>query len=664
MLSIRLFGKLDITSSGGTAIPVRGAKMQGLVAYLALNIDMPPSRDRLMTLFWGDRFTSQARQSLRQAVAKLRKLLDDGDRAVLRADADTVGLDPGAVEVDIDRFARLAADPAPEAAVAAAALMRAPLLDGLYGQRSEFDDWIASERQRVATLALGVFERAVEWHLHAGDSAKALRMARQLVAVDPLRDASQMVLIRLLAQAGERAAAIQQFNAHAARLRAELDVAPGPAIQRLMAEIRGESVGLAAGPESLAGPDAGAPRGSRAATVHGCPSIAVIPFGSLSPEPGQEQFLATLSQDIATNLSRFKWLDVRAGPDHGGGRLTATDMSTLGRQLDLNYVVHGALRMHGRTLRLTVQLAEPRTARYLWVCRYDRCAPDPMDVQDELAATIAASVEAEVERLAGRAARQVPFEAMNAWDCYHRGLAIQYEFSAATNSEAQRHFRRAVELDPCFAAGYARLSYALVISAIYFDAENVEALVDEAVELGRTACRLDPDDAIGRFALGRAYLARRDYELSLAELRTAVDLNPGLAQAHCALGDSLAYAGELEKALPCFEEAVRLSPADPYRWAFLCYYATALLFMRRFEEAAHVAAQAEAVPNSHYWATAVRASSLGNLGKEPQAAEAVAELRKRRPGITLHRVRERLFYLRDPEQMGVYLKGLRRAGLR
>jgi tetratricopeptide (TPR) repeat protein len=252
---------------------------------------------------------------------------------------------------------------------------------------------------------------------------------------------------------------------------------------------------------------------------------------------------------------------------------------------------------------------------------------------------------------------------MGAWECYHRGLAIQYEFNAKTNAESQRHFRRAIELDPHFAAAHARLSYAMVISAIYFEADNVSTLLDEALDLARQSCRLDPDDAVGRFALGRVYLARGEYDRSLEELHVAVELNRSMAQAHCALGDSLAYAGDLEKALPCFEEAVRLSPSDPYRWAFLSYGATALLFMGRYEQAVEWASRSEAVPNSHYWATAIRTSALGHLGNTNDAAQARADLEARRPGITCDFVRQRLFYLRDSSQIDTYVDGLKAAGL-
>lgn len=660
MVTINLFGGLSVIGEDGAQIPIRGAKTQGLVSYLALNMGMPPSRDRLMALFWGDRSTDQARQSLRQALAKLRRLLETGSPDVLQADPDRVGFNAEKVRVDVEEFTRLASDGSPDAGISAAALVTGPLLEGLYGQHSDLEDWIVSERQRIATLAVRVFERVAETHLRRGDRDEALATARRLVALDPLREASQIVLIRVLAQSGERAAAIQQYQACEATLRAELGVAPGPELQKLMAEIRQEA-SLAA-PRKLEAAPAPAPPLPGASADVSRTAIAVIPFATITLGPEQDYFVEGLTEDVATNLARFRWLDVHAGSRLSGPRLLATDLGAIGQKIGLDYVLHGSLRTHGRKARLTVQLTEPSSARYVWVARYDRECDDLMDVQDELSETIAASVEAELERLAGSATRSLPLEEMGAWDSYHRGLAIQYEFNADTNATAQQCFRRAIELDRNFAAAYARLSYALVISAIYFDAP-VDNVMDEALDLARTACRLDPEDAVGRFALGRVYLARGEYDRSLAELQTAIKLNPTMAQAHCALGDSLAYSGALDAAMPCFDEAVRLSPSDPYRWAFLGYGATALLFKGHFRDAADWAARAEAVPNAHYWATATKASALAHAGELEAARAAVDELQRHRPGITCDFVRSRLFYLKNDAQRSVYLEGLLKAGL-
>jgi tetratricopeptide (TPR) repeat protein len=209
----------------------------------------------------------------------------------------------------------------------------------------------------------------------------------------------------------------------------------------------------------------------------------------------------------------------------------------------------------------------------------------------------------------------------------------------------------------------ARLAYAMVLNAIYFGADPGTGLLDKALDLAREASRLDPRDAVCRYALGRVYLARGEYERSLSELQAAIKLNPSMAQAHCALGDSLTYAGQMDTALPCFEEAVRLSPQDPYRWAFLNYGAMAHLFRRDFEQAAQWAAQSVQVPNAHFLARAVLVSALGHLGRTDEAAQELAELKRQADEISLDFVRRRMFYLRDENQIGIYLDGLHKAGL-
>jgi tetratricopeptide (TPR) repeat protein len=125
----------------------------------------------------------------------------------------------------------------------------------------------------------------------------------------------------------------------------------------------------------------------------------------------------------------------------------------------------------------------------------------------------------------------------------------------------------------------------------------------------------------------------------------------------------MAYSGQLDDAIHCFEEAVRISPSDPYRWAFLSYGATAFLFKGDYGSAAKWAAEAESIPNSHYWPTAILASALAHMGEMEKAGKAVSHLKTLRPGIDSAFVRSRLFYLKDPDQVEIYVSGLHKAGL-
>ena len=190
MFCIRLFGKFEVSDENGTPIAISGAKTQELIAFLALCAEMPPTRDRIINLFWGDRFTDQARQSLGQAIAKIRKLLPSDKHDILSVDQDRIGLNPECVQVDVDTLSRLANDETPDAVLEAVELLRGPLLDGLYGQQAEFEDWISSERQRVNELVIKVLERAAGIHQRNGDTEAALGIARRVARLNPWSDAA------------------------------------------------------------------------------------------------------------------------------------------------------------------------------------------------------------------------------------------------------------------------------------------------------------------------------------------------------------------------------------------------------------------------------------------------------------------------------------------
>jgi tetratricopeptide (TPR) repeat protein len=163
--------------------------------------------------------------------------------------------------------------------------------------------------------------------------------------------------------------------------------------------------------------------------------------------------------------------------------------------------------------------------------------------------------------------------------------------------------------------------------------------------------------------VARVHLARREYEEALAECRTSLKLNPTFAQAHCAMGDALSYAGHGEEAIREFEESIRLSPQDPWRWAFLSYQALARIFLRQHEKAVESARAALRIPNCQYWANAHLVAALGHLDRNAESREAVAELLQRKPGFDCRYAEEHLFYLESRKQVEHYLEGLRKAGV-
>ncbi len=391
-------------------------------------------------------------------------------------------------------------------------------------------------------------------------------------------------------------------------------------------------------------------------------TVAVLPFANLGGDPGEQYLADGLTEDIITALARNRWLSVARAPASAPeGR--SDDVRRVARGLGADYVVEGSVRRAGDRLRVTAQLVDGVTGTHLWAERYDRELADTLAVQDEVTATIAARLEPELGAAERQRAGRKPPEDLNAWDCYHLGLACMYRFDREGNLEAQRLFQRAIELDPAFAAAHARLAYCVVLEMVYFDAAPAPAALDEALALAQRAVALDDRDAFAQLAVARVLLARREYGEALARCRTSLQLNPAFAQAHCAMGDALCYSGQAEAAIREFEEAIRLSPQDPWRWAFLSYEALARICLGQYAEAAEAARAALRVPNCQYWANAHLVAALGHLGGVEAARYAVRELLARKPEFSSRYAEERLFYLERREQLERYLDGLRAAGV-
>jgi tetratricopeptide (TPR) repeat protein len=158
-------------------------------------------------------------------------------------------------------------------------------------------------------------------------------------------------------------------------------------------------------------------------------------------------------------------------------------------------------------------------------------------------------------------------------------------------------------------------------------------------------------------------LVRQAYRDALAELETALELNPNLAVVYCGLGDSLAYEGRFTEAIPLFEKAISLSPYDPQRWAFHSYRALAHLFAGQFDDAREWSHKATRVPNCHYWPFAHRVSALGHLQDVEALPLAKSELLQHQPAFSCAFAKQRLFYIKNPAHIERYVEGLRKAGM-
>jgi TolB-like protein/Tfp pilus assembly protein PilF len=393
------------------------------------------------------------------------------------------------------------------------------------------------------------------------------------------------------------------------------------------------------------------------------PAIAVLPFTNLSGDPEQEYFADGITQDITANLSKHRWLDVIARNTTFGYKGKAVDVRQLGEALGVSYVVEGSVRRSGQRIRVTAQLVDTGTGRQRWSDRYDRNLEDVFAVQDEITAKIAARIEPEIGAAERRKVVHSERRDLRAWEFYHLGIFHFFKFTAEDNRLAQKYLAKSRELDPDFGEAHAWWAYAVILGMVYWDTDPAKELLDEALEATREALGLDDQNAVFYALKARVQLARCEYDSALTENEIAINLNPTFAAAHCGLADSLAYEGRYDEAIERFEKAIELSPNDPQRWAFLTYGALAHIFRRDFASAIEWADRAREIPNCQYWTIAHKAVALGHLGETEKAHQVAAQLLREKPDFSQAFARRKLFYLKDPVQLNLYLEGLELAGV-
>ncbi|MGH6928902.1 MAG: AfsR/SARP family transcriptional regulator, partial [Dongiaceae bacterium] len=189
-LKLTLLGGFEARRATGEVVELPGQKDRALLAYLAIAAGDPHSRERLAGLLWSERGDQQARDSLKQALLRLRRSLGAGDGGVLRADRRSIALDRMAVELDVLSFERLVRDNTVDALAQAASLYRGDLLEGLAVHDPAFEDWLLLERQRLRQLCERALVSLMVQALAVGERERAAEAARRLLLLDPLSEAA------------------------------------------------------------------------------------------------------------------------------------------------------------------------------------------------------------------------------------------------------------------------------------------------------------------------------------------------------------------------------------------------------------------------------------------------------------------------------------------
>ena len=152
-----------------------------------------------MALLWGSHFDAQAKQNLRQALSRLRKVLGED---ALESDGEVVSLNAAVVRCDVSRFEALIREGSRDALRAAADLYRGRLIDDVAVSEEGWNEWLTGERERLLELALGAMMRLGEQELAAGRAEHALNAGRRAIALNNMREDAHRLIVQALAATG------------------------------------------------------------------------------------------------------------------------------------------------------------------------------------------------------------------------------------------------------------------------------------------------------------------------------------------------------------------------------------------------------------------------------------------------------------------------------
>ncbi len=393
------------------------------------------------------------------------------------------------------------------------------------------------------------------------------------------------------------------------------------------------------------------------------PSIAVLPFQSMSDDPAQQYFADGVVEEIITALSRFSGLFVIARNSSFTYKGRSVDIKQVGSELGVRYVLEGSVRRGGHRVRITGQLIDASTGAHLWADRFEGASEDIFDLQDQVTMSVVGAVAPRLEQAEIVRAKRKPTESLDAYDYYLRGMEHFYQDIRESIDQAMRLFSRAIELDPAFAIAYAFGAACYVQRQALGWMTDRQKEVSETARLARKAVQLDRDDAVVLSRAGHA-LAYVVHEFDAGQLfiDRALALNPNLAMAWNSSAWLRVWMGDPETAIQHFAQFKRLSPLDITTPRMLGGGAFAHFFAGRYDEACSQAEQAlQESPNQH---AALRVSAASNAlaGRIERARDALSRLRRIDPALRVSNLGD-ITPLRRPEDIARYAEAMRKAGL-
>lgn len=399
--------------------------------------------------------------------------------------------------------------------------------------------------------------------------------------------------------------------------------------------------------------------------VAGKPSLVVLPFINLSPDPAQEYFVDGVTESLTTDLSRMAGIFVIGRNTAFTYKLKHVDLKQVGRELGVRYVLEGSVQRAQSRIRINVQLIDAETGNHLWGERFDKEVADLFDMQDEIGARLANQLGTELVMVEARRAARAPHPV--SMDLYFQGMEYLNRGSDPANlSLARPFFEQSLRLDGANVEAMVGMATVDImrVTSVLIDRTTFLRVVEASLAgiLART-----PNHARAHCLMGVVQIFTQRAAQGIAECERALTLDRNLATAHAWIGQGKCNLGRAEETEAHVMEAFRLSPRDNKASSWMNTAGVAQLYLGDDEAAVHwfkrsIEANRNIAPFVHF----LLAAALANLGEIEESRAWVQAGLHLDPDFSLAR-----YDVSSPTDHPTCLKqririadGLRKAGLR
>ncbi len=370
------------------------------------------------------------------------------------------------------------------------------------------------------------------------------------------------------------------------------------------------------------------------------PSVAILPFENRSGAAEHEGIIAGIVDRTTGILSNFRMLLVIAAASSLNRRDSAKDITTIGEELGARYLLRGTFFRDGARLRVTAELVDAPTRAHVWSKIYDGAWSDIFELQDDLACSIAQTIEPEIRARELQRARQGKTSNLDAWELYCLAFDAFCRFSDGGYRIAREQAERAISADEDFAAPHSLLARIDFLEATIGTSPDPKKSLTEGIAHGRRAIGIDARDEVAHCCLAYCLVMAGNFDEAFVVLRRAFEINANSVEVHNAraFANLLAPDGDLRQVISDSEIALRMSPNDPLRWTFLANIGTANLADAEHgsaEVAMNAFREASLLPRASWFTNAGAAMAALALGDSEEFKEQVSRTRAARPGVTV-----------------------------